>query len=158
MHNIIIRPASLADMDTLLDFERGIVLFERPMDVTLKEGEIHYYDLAGLIQSPDAEVVVAEQDGELIGSGYAHIIDSKPYLKHQEHAHMGFMYVKPEHRGKAVNKLIIDALQQWGLSKGIHEFRLEVYHSNPGAIRAYEKVGFMPALLEMRMEVPAKKP
>ena len=157
MHPIVIRPASLDDMDTLLDFEKGIVLAERPMDVTLKEGEIHYYDLAGLIQSPDAEVLVAEQDGELIGSGYAHIIDSKPYLKHQKHAHLGFMYVKPEHRGKAVNKLIIEALQQWTLSKGVTEMRLEVYHNNPGAIRAYEKVGFIPALLEMRMELAAKQ-
>jgi GNAT superfamily N-acetyltransferase len=158
MQTIKIRKATLNDLLILLEFEKGIAEFERPMDVTLKEGEIHYYDLAGLIQSPDAEVLVAEQDGELVGSGYAHIIDSKPYLKHQQHAHMGFMYVKPEHRGKGVNKLIIEALQQWGLSKGIHEFRLEVYNSNPGAIRAYEKVGFMPALLEMRMEVPSKKP
>ena len=156
MRNIVIRPASLDDMDTLLDFEQGIVLFERPMDVTLKEGEIHYYDLAALIESPDAEVLVAEQEGELIGSGYAHIIDSKPYLKHQKHAHLGFMYVKPEHRGKGVNKMIIDALRQWGLSKGINEFRLEVYNSNPGAIRAYEKAGFVPALLEMRMALPSK--
>ena len=158
MHPIVIRPASLADMDTLLDFEKGIMLIERPLDVTIKEGDIHYYDLATLIQSPDAEVVVAEQDGELIGSGYAHIIDSKPYLTHRQHAHLGFMYVKPEHRGKAVNKLIIDALQQWGLSKGVTEFRLEVYHNNPGAIRAYEKVGFMPLLLEMRMELPLENP
>jgi len=158
MHHIVIRPASLDDMDTLLDFEKGIMLVERPIDVTIREdGDVHYYDLAALIESPDAEVVVAEQDGELIGSGYAHIVDSKPYLKHRKHAHLGFMYVKPDHRGKAVNKLIIEALQQWTLSKGVTEMRLEVYHNNPAAIRAYEKVGFMPLLLEMRMELPAKQ-
>jgi RimJ/RimL family protein N-acetyltransferase len=157
MNPVITRKATLNDLNTLLEFEKGIVEFERPMDVRLKEGEIHYYDLGALIDSPDAEVIVAERDGELIGSGYAHIIDSKPYLKHQQHAHMGFMFVKPEHRGKGVNQMIIEALQQWALSKNITEFRLEVYHNNPGAIRAYEKVGFMPALLEMRMEVSAKK-
>jgi GNAT superfamily N-acetyltransferase len=157
MQSIKIRRATLDDLHILLEFEKGIAEFERPMDVTLKEGEIHYYDLAALIGSPDAEVVVAELAGELIGSGYAHIMDSKPYLKHQKHAHMGFMFVKPNHRGKGVNQMIIEALQQWGLSKNITEFRLEVYHNNPGAIRAYEKIGFMPALLEMRMELPAKK-
>ncbi|MFI5160769.1 MAG: GNAT family N-acetyltransferase [Sphingobacteriales bacterium] len=158
MDRIIIRPASLADMDTLLAFEKGIMLVERPMDETIKEGDVHYYDLAGLIKSPDAEVVVAEQDGELIGSGYAHIIDSKSYLTHAKHAHLGFMYVKPEHRGKAVNKLIIETLQQWAMSKSVNEFRLEVYHNNPGALRAYEKMGFKPLLLEMRMELPLQKP
>jgi GNAT superfamily N-acetyltransferase len=158
MQEITIRTATLNDLDILLEFEKGIMLVERPMDATIREGDVHYYDLAALIESPDAEVVVAQQDGELIGSGYAHIVDSKPYLTHKRHAHMGFMSVKPEHRGKAVNKLIIEALQQWAVSKGVNEFRLEVYHNNPGAIRAYEKIGFMPLLLEMRMELPAQKP
>ncbi|HWD89077.1 MAG TPA: GNAT family N-acetyltransferase [Mucilaginibacter sp.] len=144
MNPIVIRTATLNDFDILLDFERGIMEFERPMDSTIKEDDAHYYDLATLIESADAEVVVAEQGGELIGSGYAHIIDSKSYLKHQRHAHLGFMYVKPDHRGKGVNQMIIDVLQRWALSKNINEFRLEVYHNNPSAIRAYEKAGFMP--------------
>jgi GNAT superfamily N-acetyltransferase len=158
MQTINIRKAVLADLPILLDFEKGIMLVERPMDVTIKEGDVHYYDLAALIQSPDAEVVIAEKGDELIGSGYAHIVNSKSYLTHQKHAHLGFMYVKPEHRGKSVNKLIIEALQQWALSKSVNEFRLEVYHNNPGALRAYEKIGFKPLLLEMRMELPAQKP
>lgn len=157
MQTINIRTANLNDLDTLLEFEKGIMVFERTIDVTIKEGEAHYYDLAALVASPDAEVVVAEQGGELIGSGYAHIVDSKSYLKHQQHAHMGFMYVKPGHRGKGVNQMIMERLQEWALSKNITEFRLEVYHNNPSAIRAYEKVGFMPLLLEMRMELPLKK-
>lgn len=157
MDQVIIRKATLIEIDTLLEFEQGIVEFERPMDATLKEGEIHYYDLAALVESADAEVVVAELDGELIGSGYAHIVDSKPYLKHPKHAHLGFMFVKAGHRGKGVNQMIIEALQQWALSKNITEMRLEVYQSNRSAVRAYEKAGFMPSLLEMRMELPAKK-
>lgn len=158
MQTIKIRTATLDDLDTLLSFEKGIMEFERPIDSTIKEGDAHYYDLAALVESPDAEVVVAEQNGELIGSGYAHIIESKSYLKHQKHAHLGFMYVKPEHRGKAVNQMIIETLQGWVLSKDVNEFRLEVYHNNASAIKAYEKVGFMPLLLEMRMELPSKKP
>ncbi|MGZ3778238.1 MAG: GNAT family N-acetyltransferase [Mucilaginibacter sp.] len=157
MQPIKIRTASLNDLNTLLEFEKGIMEFERPIDSTIKEGDAHYYDLAALVESQDAEVVVAEQDGEVIGSGYAHIIDSKSYLKHQKHAHLGFMYVKPDHRGKGVNQMIIERLQEWTLSKNVNEFRLEVYHNNPAAIRAYEKVGFMPLLLEMRMELPLKK-
>ncbi|MBS1503337.1 MAG: GNAT family N-acetyltransferase, partial [Bacteroidetes bacterium] len=146
MNPIVTRRATLADLDTLLDFERGIMEFERPLDPTIKEGDAHYYDLAALITSPDAEVVVAEQNGELIGSGYAHIVESKSYLKHQQHAHLGFMYVKPNHRGQSINQVIMEVLQHWALSRNITEFRLEVYHNNPSAIRAYEKAGFMPLL------------
>jgi len=151
MEEIIIRRASLADLPTLLEFEQGIAAFERPLDSTLKEGEIHYYDLAELIAAADAEVLVAQLDEELIGSGYAHIRKAKDYQKHLRYAHLGFMYVKPAHRGKGVNNKILEALKQWCLENNINEMRLEVYHNNDGAIRAYKKAGFKANLLEMRL-------
>jgi GNAT superfamily N-acetyltransferase len=153
MNNIITRKAQPSDLATLLSFEQGIITAERPFDSTLKEGEIHYYDLAKLIDDPSFEVIVAELDGEVIGSGYARITQSKDYLKHDKHCYLGFMYVKPEHRGKGVNNLVLEALKRWTKSQGINELRLEVYNDNQPAIRAYEKAGFTPNLLEMRMGV-----
>jgi len=151
MEEVIIRRANLDDLPTLLEFEQGIAAFERPLDSTLKEGEIHYYDLAELIAIPDAEVLVAQLDEELIGSGYARIFKAKDYQKHLQYAHLGFMYVKPAHRGKGVNNKILEALKHWCLENNINEMRLEVYHNNDGAIRAYEKAGFKANLLEMRI-------
>jgi GNAT superfamily N-acetyltransferase len=60
------------------------------------------------------------------------------------------MYVVPEHRGRGVNKLIIDALYDWTRKRGVNEVRLEVFSDNAAAIRAYEKTGFGPVLLTMR--------
>jgi hypothetical protein len=68
---LIVRHAKIEEIETLLEFEQGIVAAERPFDSTLKDGEIHYYDLAKLIESSLSAVFVAELDGELIGSGYA---------------------------------------------------------------------------------------
>jgi len=76
MDEIIIRPATFADMDTLLRFEQGVITAERPFDSTLKDEHINYYDLVGMIERPDIELLVAELNGELIGSGYARIISS----------------------------------------------------------------------------------
>jgi ribosomal protein S18 acetylase RimI-like enzyme len=156
MNQIITRTATLADLDILLEFEQGIVRTERPFDPTLKEGRIHYYDIAEMIKAQHIEVIVAELNGEIIGSGYARIENSKVYLKHPKHAYLGFMYVKPEHRGKGVNKKVIAALQQWAISQGITEFRLDVYDDNTPAVKVYEKIGFKKHLIEMRMEFPAK--
>lgn len=151
MNEIITRKAQPSDLETLLFFEQGIVAAERPFDPTLKEGEIHYYDLAKLIDDPDFAVIVAELNGEVIGSGYARAMQSKDYLKHDRHCYLGFMYVKPEYRGRGVNSKVLDALKQWTKSKGINELRLEVYNDNQPAVRAYEKAGFTPNLLEMRL-------
>lgn len=153
MNPILTRPATLADLDTLLEFEQGIVTAERPYDSTLKAGEIHYYDLKALVLSAEAEVIVAEVGTEMIGSGYAQIRPGKDYLKHERFAYLGFMYVKPAYRGQGVNKLVLDALSDWIKKQGIAEIRLEVYDENAGAKRAYEKVGFKPNLLEMRMNL-----
>jgi len=138
----------------LLEFEQGIIKTERPFDPTLKDGHINYYDIAAMIETPYIEVVVAELGSEIIGSGYARIEDSKVYLKHPKHAYLGFMYVKPEHRGKGVNKKVIAALQHWSIVRGITEFRLDVYNDNLPAVKAYEKIGFSKHLIEMRMELP----
>jgi GNAT superfamily N-acetyltransferase len=151
MSEVMIRPARLTDLDTLLAFEQAIIEAERPFDETIRTGDdVHYYDLSDLIESPDAEVVVAESDSEIIASGYARIEESEKYLKHPRHSYLGFMYVVPEHRGKGINKLIVDSLESWSLSKGVPEMQLEVYAENAAAIRAYEKAGYSGLILQMR--------
>lgn len=150
MPKITTRKATLADLPLLLTFEAGIVAAERPFDSTLKEGEIHYYDIAYMIDAPHIEIIVAEFDDELIGSGYVRIDESKIYLKHNRHAFLGFMYVKPKYRGIGVNNMVMEALKEWAVIQGLDEFRLEVYNDNEAAIRAYEKVGFSKLLIYMR--------
>ncbi|MBB5395529.1 GNAT family N-acetyltransferase [Mucilaginibacter sp. AK015] len=151
MQNITIREATLADMDILLQFEQGVISAERPFDPTIKGEHINYYDLNEFITAPNIYLALAELNGQVIGSGYARIETSKIYLKHRQYAYLGFMYVLPQHRGKGVNKLIIQALKNWALKQGITELRLQVYNQNAPAIKAYEKVGFSRHMIEMRM-------
>lgn len=148
---IRVRPATTADLPVLLEFEQGVVATERPMDPTIKEGPVRYYDLDAMIASPDIQLLVAELDGHPIASGYARIeAADRLYLKYTRHAYLGFMYVTPAHRGKGVNHLILEALRQWAHTRDITELRLEVYSDNEPAIRAYEKAGFTRLLITMR--------
>lgn len=150
MQNITIRKATLNDMETLLRFEQGVIEAERPMDPTLDK-DIHYYDLNGLITAPHIKLLVAEKAGNLVGSGYARIESAKPYLRHNQHAYLGFMYVTPECRGQGINQLIVEQLKKWSAARGMTEMRLDVYQTNHGAIRAYEKAGFTKHMIQMRM-------
>lgn len=140
-------------MLALLKFEQGVIAAERPFDPTMKESDIHYYDLDYFLESPDVKLFVAEIDGEIIASGYARIIESKPFQKFEQHAYLGFMYVKTAHRRKGINRLILDELKKWVLKQGLNEMRLQVYDENASAIKAYEKTGFKKHLVELRMEV-----
>lgn len=153
MDKMIFRTASPDDLETLLEFEQGIVSAERPFNPTLKEGHINYYDIQALIASDNAEVAVAEVAGEMVGSGYALIKEASAYVQHDHYAYLGFMYVKPRYRGQGINQQLTEYLKDWARSRGLTEVRLDVYSDNRPAIKAYEKAGFQSLMLEMRMEL-----
>lgn len=150
MNEVIIRKATINDLDTLLVFEQGVISAERPFDPTLKTVHTNYYEIEKMIPATNIELVVAELGGELIGSGYARIENAKPYLQHQQHAYLGFMYVVPAHRGKGINRMIMETLEAWAKAQNITELRLDVYQQNDAAIKAYERVGFAKHMIAMR--------
>ena len=158
MNEISIRKALPDDLDQLLIFEQDLIKTERPFDPAIKADPVNYYDLKTMLAASHIEVVVAETDNKIIASGYARIERSKPFLKHEKHAYLGFMYVLPEYRGKGLNKKIIDALKTWAALQNINEFRLDVYYDNASAIKAYEKIGFSKYSLEMRLNLLDKTP
>ncbi len=148
-----VRKATLKDLPVLLDFEQRLIKVERPMNPTIKDGHINYYDISAFITGDDADVFVVESNNEIVASGYAKIKNDIHYLKHEKKGHLGFMFVPEEHRGKGYNKLIIEALLKWCKERGIFEVKLDVYEENPSAIRAYEKMGFKKHLINMRLNI-----
>ncbi|MFN8291373.1 MAG: GNAT family N-acetyltransferase [Chitinophagaceae bacterium] len=149
----VIRPATPADLPVLLEFEKGIIATERPFDPTLKSGEIHYYDLLQLIQSTEAEVLVAEAGGQVVASGFVKILRGEPWQAFEHFGYLGFMYTQPAFRGQGINKQILEQLTAWAKSRNLTELRLDVYNENTGARTAYQKAGFKPELLRMRLGI-----
>lgn len=141
------------DLNIVLQFQQGIVEAERPFDPTLREGELHYHDIPGIISSSDAELIVALVNGRIVGCGYGQIRDAETYLRHAKYCYVGLIFVASEYRGIGVNQTIIDALKDWARARNIFEMRLEVYDGNARAKRAYEKAGFTPHMLVMRTDL-----
>ena len=148
---IKIREARIDDLITLKSFEQAIILYERPFAPNLKKDPIEYYNLTDLIQRESAYMLVATVDGEIVGSGYSLIKNSKPYKKPEKYAYLGFMYVLPEYRGKGINRKIIECLIDKVKERNITEVQLDVYAENKNALNAYKKIGFKPDLLKMRL-------
>jgi len=151
MDGIETRPASLNDLPVLLEFEQGIIKAERPFDPTIKDDPVSYYDLEDMITQKEVAVVVAEHQGQIVASGYGIAKRARHYLDHEYYAYLGFMFTKPEFRGKGINQKILADLKQWAVDQGLQEIRLTVYDDNPGAVRAYEKFGFKKHIVEMRL-------
>ncbi len=147
------RTATLNDLDTLLEFEQGIITAERPFDVTFKKEKIYYYDIPMMITSSNFELLVAKVAGEIVGCGYAQIRAGVAKYRYENYAYLGFMYVVPAFRRMGVNTVIMDELKKWSRLQGVRELRLGVYVENDKAINAYEKAGFVKQIVQMRMEL-----
>lgn len=148
-----VRKATFEDLPILLDFEQGLIEAERPMDPTIKDGKISYYSISDFIEGDLSDVYVAEINGEIVASGYALIMDDRPYLKHSKIGYLGFMFVPEEHRGNGHNQLVLNALLDWCKQRKVLEIRLDVYDVNTAALRAYEKAGFKKHLINMSLSL-----
>ena len=153
MTKLIVRKALLKELDILLNFEQGIIEYERLMVPDMMIEHFNYYDLKELIESGNSEVLVAEVDGKLVASGYAKLKKSLNYLTHEFHSFLGFMFVSPDFRGKGINGKIIDQLTTWSKEKGATVLSLTVFAQNESGIRAYEKIGFDKSVIEMRKDI-----
>ncbi len=153
LKNLIIRKALSKDQPALLKLEQKVVEAERPYNCTIKSENAIYYDLNNLILDDASHLIIAEHNGDIIGTGYAQIRESKKSLKHAKHSYLGFMYVESEYRGLGINKLIMENLIDWSKAQGIFDLYLDVYDENDAAISAYEKVGFVKSLVEMKINL-----
>lgn len=150
---MLIRPATIFELPTLLELEQCVVNTERLFNNLIKARDARYYDIEALIESDNACLLVAEENNEIIATGYLQIRSSKKSLVHTQHGYLGFMYVKPEYRGQGLNQKIIDKLIKWGKAREIHDFYLDVYADNESAIKAYEKAGFASNMVEMKLSI-----
>ncbi len=146
----IVRLATVADLPRLREFEQGVIDAERPYQPYLKDDPVHYYDLDHMIDANDVCLVVAEVDGHLVGSGYARVEESKPYIRYHQFGYLGFMFVVPQFRGQGVIQDIMAYLERWCLERGVGVLHLEVFADNARASRAYDKAGFAANLIDMR--------
>ena len=148
------RAATLQDIPRLEELEQAVVAAERPFNTQIRANNPKYYNLPELINSPDSYLLVVEVQDEIVATGYAKIRNSKSALSHAKDAYLGFMFVSPTFRGQGLNQKVIAELMAWAKNRSVHDFYLDVYADNQAAIRAYEKLGFAPSLVEMKLHTP----
>lgn len=90
------------------------------------------------IRSIEDLTLVCDRYGEIVG---VITIQRGMYKKNRHTANLGIA-VKSGHRQKGIGTRLINESLNWCKNQGIKKVNLEVFSSNTGAIRAYEKVGF----------------
>lgn len=105
------------------------------------------------LEDPDAAVFVADDGGEVIGYAYA-AVEGYDYMALRGPA--GVLHdviVDPEHRGRGVGRLLLEAAMAFFRSRGVPRVVLWTAERNEAAQRLFAGVGFRRTMIEMTREL-----
>jgi ribosomal protein S18 acetylase RimI-like enzyme len=109
--------------------------------------------LAGLLDSPDDCVFVAEDDGRIAGYVFAAL---EPLSWKELRGPAGFIHdvaVAEEARNAGVATQLIGAAVDWLRDRGAPRVLLESAAANAGAQKLFHRLGFRDTMIEMTMEL-----
>lgn len=109
--------------------------------------------LVSQLVEPAVVVLVAEQDGEVVGYTYAGV-EGHDWMALRGPA--GVLYdivVDPEHRGRGIGRLLLDATIAALEARGVPRLVLSTAERNEAAQRLFARAGFRRTMVEMTREV-----
>ena len=105
------------------------------------------------LEDPDAAVLVADDNGDVIGYAYA-AVEGYDYMALRGPA--GVLHdiiVEPGNRGRGVGRLLLDAALAFLRSRGAPRVVLLTAERNEAAQRLFASVGFRRTMIEMTREL-----
>jgi ribosomal protein S18 acetylase RimI-like enzyme len=106
----------------------------------------------GDLADPDALLVVAEQNGRIVGMAAGHL--HKPSTFSEELAvELGSVYVQPEHRGRGVAAALTAEVARFARDRGVGRITLKTFAQNEEALLAWRRLGFEPRMIQMTASV-----
>jgi len=154
----IVRRATSADLESLgrlgallvqehHDFDGRRFLAARP-----RTPDDYASFLGSQLDDPDAVVLVAD-DGEVIGYAYA-ALEGYDYMSLRGPAAvLHDLIVHPDHRGRGVGRLLLNATLSYLTSRGAPRVVLSTAARNETAQRLFESSGFRRTMVEMTREL-----
>ena len=136
----MIRPATEADIPAIADLIRGLAEYERLSDdAALDEAALREH-LFG--DRPYAEVLLAEDEGEVVGfalffHNYSTFL-TKPGIWLED------LFVRPEHRGRGHGRALLAALARIAVERGCGRLEWSVLDWNEPSIAFYRSLGATP--------------
>jgi RimJ/RimL family protein N-acetyltransferase len=133
--SVSVRPATVDDLDALVDLYAAVaeegrwIGAEAPVDKVERRARFE-----GSIRRDDAQMLVAEDDGHIVGEL---AIEVAGYGV----ADFGMM-VAADARGRGVGSALLSAAIDWARQAGAHKVALQVWPHNEAAIALYRKFGF----------------
>jgi len=132
-----IRPATPADVPTILHFIRELATYEREPDAVIATEADLLRD--GFGPTPRFWALIAEHDGA--PAGFALYFTSYSTWRGHHGIRLEDLYVTPSLRGRGIGKALLVRLAQIAVEQGCPRLEWDVLEWNAPAIAVYERLG-----------------
>ncbi|NUP53670.1 MAG: GNAT family N-acetyltransferase [Catenulispora sp.] len=156
MTDIEIRPATLDDLDGLTKDSAELFAEDGVTRDRLRDPEWPRDNdrarLAGLVAAPDALVLVAVEDGAVVG----HLVGAfspSSSMWTAARAELVSTHVAVSHRGRGIGGRMVEDFIAWGRDRGAARLHVSAYTANSSAIRFYQHYGFVPLTIDLALDV-----
>jgi GNAT superfamily N-acetyltransferase len=150
-----IRPAIETDLPVIIEMFQELAVLQKPWRVFAPRSNVteemrrrFHADLA----DPDAVVLVAEQDGRIIGMAAGHV--HKPSMMSEDLAvELGSVFVEPAHRARGVAAALTAEVARFAQDRGVERITLKTFAQNEEALLAWQRLGFEPRMVQLTAPV-----
>jgi len=127
MRKTAVRPATPADVETILRFIKGLAAFEKEPDAVRATLDDLRRD--GFGKQPKFEVLIAELDGEPVG--FALFFPTYSTWEGRPGIYLEDLFVAEHARGLGLGRKLMAALAALAVARGCRRLELSVLHWNP---------------------------
>lgn len=144
---MVIRQAREADKQAVNELRKQVLLVHaagKPEFFPASFSSELAYHLNILFMQENAEVLVAESSGELLGFACIEFVDrpGSPYRMPVRYCHVIEFGVDERHRRQGIGRALFGAIRERAENRGFSRIELDMWEFNEGALRFYESLGF----------------
>jgi GNAT superfamily N-acetyltransferase len=132
-----VRTATSADVPQILEFIRGLALYERAPDQVIATEKDLLRD--GFGPNPFYYCLIAEEDGA--PGGFALFFFNYSTWQGRPGVYLEDIYVESRYRGRGIGKLLLQQVAAFALERGCERLQWEVLDWNTPAINFYKAMG-----------------
>ena len=137
MNTTTIRPATLDDINQIMQFVIDLAIYEKEEDAVVATPE--HFENALFCDNPQAHCLIAESNGKSIG--FALYFFSFSTWLGQHGIYLEDLYVSPESRGLGAGKALLKELSKIAVKKNLGRVEWSVLDWNEPSIKFYEAMG-----------------
>ena len=117
----------------------------------IKEGDQSVEFLEKTISNDDSDILVYENDGIVVGFILLHAKERPvfDFMLPGKYCYIMDVIVTENSRGKGFGTALMNSAKDWAKEQSCNLINLDVLVNNHGAIKLYEKLGFIPKAQEM---------